>query len=118
MQTQDARVDKVVAAVLESEGQLKLRDATEIVFLGPRRLRDIFRETTGTSFRTYRHRVRMRFALRLLRETTQTIDQIAESLGYSSRNKFERSFKRLYGMTPARARRIAAQGIYNEKLLP
>jgi len=55
--------------------------------------------------------VKMELARKLLRENRLTIEEFSESLGYSCRHKFEETFKKKVGVTPAQYRRLAAQGI-------
>ena len=59
----------------------------------------------GTSFQDLLDLVRMGQAKRLLFETSQSIDAIASTLGYSDASNFSRAFKRKEGVTPAVYRR-------------
>jgi len=109
----DTRVEKVLAAVLATEGQLTEKDAADMVFLSLRRLRALFRRQKGVSFRNYCYHVRMESARHQLQTDSTAIETIALSLGYSSRSEFDRSFKRFYGVTPVQHRKTTAQAIYN-----
>lgn len=51
--------------------------------------------------------LRMQFAHRELRETTDSLAQIAERVGYNSEPAFNRAFKRVVGSTPGAVRKAA-----------
>ena len=53
---------------------------------------------------------RMQTARLTLRETSQTIAQVARSVGYESEEAFSRAFKREVGLPPARWREREASG--------
>lgn len=63
------------------------------------------RELTGTSPREFVIRARIERARRLIEESTMTLEQIADALGYSDVYFFHRQFKALAGVTPGRWRR-------------
>jgi AraC-like DNA-binding protein len=57
----------------------------------------------------YLNHVRLRNAAHLLRETDQSIADIANASGFSDQSYFDRRFKRAFGQTPKEFRaRIAA----------
>lgn len=58
----------------------------------------------GVSFQLLVKEARQRDAVRLLRETSLSIEQIAEQLGYSEASNFVRAFRRLTGRTPSDVR--------------
>ena len=51
-------------------------------------------------------------------ETDLTIPEISERLGYSERNKFERPFRKMYGLTPAHYRERLGRGAAPSAALP
>jgi len=59
----------------------------------------IFKETTGHSPKCYIISERIRKAKQLLIES-QTIEEVANSLGYTSQHYFSRNFKAVTGLTP------------------
>lgn len=67
----------------------------------------IFREVTGKSMPSFINEVRMENACGLLLGTREAMDGIARSVGYTNTIYFHRMFKRLYGMTPLKYRRVA-----------
>lgn len=64
-----------------------------------------FREISGMQFRDYLRYRRLAFALKELRDTENSILDIALNFGFSSHEAFTRAFKESYGMTPAKYRR-------------
>ncbi|MFA5939752.1 MAG: AraC family transcriptional regulator ligand-binding domain-containing protein [Sinimarinibacterium sp.] len=58
----------------------------------------------GVSFQQLVNEARQRDAVRLLKETSLSIEQIAEQLGYSEASNFVRAFRRMTGRTPSEVR--------------
>jgi AraC-like DNA-binding protein len=114
-------INLVIAALRSGEGQLTERAAAMLVFRSPRRFRALFLQSTGASFRVVRLRIKMECAQNLLRETQMAIHAISERLHYKSSEKFARSFKRQFGLTPSEYRqqpsstteKTATQGLDN-----
>ncbi len=85
-------------------GYLKLDQMAESLHMSSRTLKRRLQQR-GTSFQDLLDLVRMGQAKRLLFETSQSIDAIASTLGYSDASNFSRAFKRKEGVTPAVYRR-------------
>lgn len=83
---------------------LKLDDVAQRLHMSSRTFKRRLQER-GTSFQDVLDNVRMSQAKRLLTESTQSVDFIASSLGYSDASNFSRAFKRKEGVTPAVYRR-------------
>ncbi|MFS0724792.1 helix-turn-helix domain-containing protein [Paenibacillus sp. 1P07SE] len=60
----------------------------------------LFKESTGHNFVDYLIQVRMEHAKRLLAEKADSVQQIAEQVGYTHAVSFIRIFKRTVGVTP------------------
>jgi AraC-like DNA-binding protein len=65
-----------------------------------------FTSIVGESVKQYLTSLRMQLAHRELRETTDTLMQIAERVGYQSEPAFNRAFKREMGMPPGAVRKL------------
>jgi AraC family transcriptional regulator, arabinose operon regulatory protein len=63
-----------------------------------------FSHSTGLTPGAYLTRVRTEKAMELLRETTLSIEVIAEQIGYSSGSYLIKAFRRLTGLTPGEFR--------------
>ncbi|MDR3120297.1 MAG: AraC family transcriptional regulator, partial [Clostridiales bacterium] len=69
----------------------------------------IFKQITGLSLIDYIHQIRINHAKRLLCETSMTIREISDNLGFLNPNYFYVSFKKETGLTPTvfRARSLS-----------
>lgn len=68
-----------------------------------------FRECVGSSYKTYLRRYKIKLAQELLTNTAQSIDSIAEELGYCNTNYLSSSFKKVTGTTPLHFRKSHQQ---------
>lgn len=66
----------------------------------------LFRQYTGDTPMEYFQQVRLRRACGLLSTTSLSVAQISEQLGYSSPFHFSGAFKRCFGVSPSRYRRL------------
>lgn len=65
----------------------------------------LIKKKTGMSYSEYLQDIRLQNAKRLLDETTLTVSEIAEQVGYHNKGYFYKIFVEKYGMTPARYRK-------------
>ncbi|MBL9200470.1 MAG: AraC family transcriptional regulator [Opitutaceae bacterium] len=82
----------------------------ERAFLSRSAFAERFTRMVGTPPMNYLTRWRMLLAGQRLRETADTIAQIAAAVGYESESTFSRAFARELGMAPGAWRRQAANG--------
>lgn len=64
-----------------------------------------FRQVSGMQFRDYLRYRKLAFALRQLRDTDNSVLQIALDHGFSSHEAFTRAFREAYGLTPSEYRK-------------
>lgn len=64
----------------------------------------LFKEKTGVNFSTYLENIRMNEAVRLIKETDISLNELYISVGYNNANTFRRAFKKTYGVTPSSMR--------------
>ncbi|MFS0868568.1 helix-turn-helix domain-containing protein [Paenibacillus xylanilyticus] len=69
----------------------------------------LFKQYTGENLSDYLEVVRINKAAELLRESQQTIDEIALTTGYNSAHSFRRAFKRVRGVLPSSFRQMEDQ---------
>jgi len=69
----------------------------------------LFKKEMGLAFSGYLNNVRIEEAKRLLRETPESVTTIAFEAGYESLDTFQKSFKRVTGMTPSQYRKNLSQ---------
>lgn len=63
------------------------------------------KDKTGLTFQDFIKEERMKKAINLLKETDQTVESIAVSIGYENVEHFNRLFKKSYGVTPMQFRK-------------
>jgi AraC-like DNA-binding protein len=68
----------------------------------------LFGARTGETITAYRHALRLRLSLDLLRDTRSDITEMALDLGYSSHSHFTFAFRRHFGFAPSAFRRAIA----------
>ena len=98
------RINAVLEALAEFHGQLTEAQAARLLGVGTIWFRHAFKRATGVSFRAARLHAKLDYASGLLRTTDLSIPEISARLKYADRTKFEKSFKRAYGLTPTRYR--------------
>jgi AraC-like DNA-binding protein len=90
---------------------ITVRDVADAACLSEDRLAHVFRDSTGFSVKDYVTRFRVAIARRLLAETTETLDTIADRLGFAHASHLSRSFKHVHGVRPGEFRRSALEGL-------
>ena len=83
---------------------MTLDELTEKMHLSKPYLSKYIREKSGKTFGDIVKNVRMKKARTLLKNTSATVESIAESVGYQNVEHFNRLFKKKYGMTPVQYR--------------
>ena len=79
---------------------IRLGDVAKSVFLTPKYLSKLFKDTTGYPFVSYLNHVRINKAKKLLLETDLSVTDIAMKCGFESFPTFFRQFKALCGCSP------------------
>jgi AraC-like DNA-binding protein len=98
-------VGRIVRELERKKGSLTAVEAAKLVNRSESHMRHVFRRSAGMPFRRARLRARLELARDLLVHTRMTIPTISKRLRYSDRSKFERAFKKVFGLTPAQYRR-------------
>lgn len=88
---------------------LSLKSAAETHHLSVVYLGQIFKKETELSFNQYLNLVRIKNAQKQLLHSQQTINEIAENIGYNNTNYFSKMFKKLNGITPKEFREIYSE---------
>lgn len=84
---------------------ITLRELSRTTFLSPFHLSRIFKSKTGYSPIQYLIHYRMEVAKRYLLTTSDTIDEIAHRVGYTSSPHFQNTFRKFTGMTAGQYRK-------------
>lgn len=103
-QCRDERLNEIMNYIQEHYLTVTLDELTEKMHLSKPYLSKYIREKSGKTFGDIVKNVRMKRARTLLKNTSMTVENIAESVGYQNVEHFNRLFKRRYGMTPVQFR--------------
>lgn len=94
-------VQKAVGMIEEHYTQeLTVKSAAEALHVSVVYLGQVFKKETELSFNQYVNFIRIKKAQQLLLHTRQTINEIADVIGYNNTNYFSKMFKKLNGLTP------------------
>jgi len=83
---------------------MHLADLAREVGLSVYHLCRTFRCETGTTLHQYRHQLRVRASLKPVRQSRETLVEIALRLGFSSHSHFASAFRREFGLAPSALR--------------
>ena len=89
--------------------RLSVSEMADSIRVSPSRLRQLFREDTGTTPVRYLRNLRFQRAKELLETTLLSVKEIAAEAGLSSVSHFVRNFHETYGRTPGQHRKRSAQ---------
>lgn len=84
---------------------ITLADAAGVVHVSPSRMRHVFKDVAGVSFKEYVTHVRLAEAKRLLLGTDLSVAEIAGQVSYTNLHQFYKVFYRSCAMSPAEYRR-------------
>ncbi len=100
------RVGHVIGALEKDFAKdWRLDELLKIAHMSRSNLMRIFRKATGQTPIEYLVRLRIQRAMELLRNTDQTITEIALATGFNDSNYFSRQFRRILGSSPREFRR-------------
>ena len=85
---------------------IRLDDVATAVFLSPNYFSSLFKKITGYTFSNYLMKLRVQAARDLLQQTSIPIKEIVYQVGFEDYNYFNRTFKKLQGIPPARFRQV------------
>ena len=84
---------------------ITLDDVADVVHVSPSRVRHVFKDVTGVSFKEYVTQVRVAEAKRLLLATDLSVAEIARAISYTNLYQFYKVFYRSCSMSPGEYRR-------------
>jgi AraC-like DNA-binding protein len=84
---------------------ITLDDVAEVVHVSPSRVRHVFKDVTGVSFKEYVTSVRVAEAKRLLLSTDLSVADVARAVSYTNLHQFYKVFYRSCAMSPGEYRR-------------
>jgi transcriptional regulator GlxA family with amidase domain len=99
-------------------GDLSVEILAERCRLSPRQFSRRFKQAFGASPGEYVERLRLDEARRRLSDNKQSLDRIAESVGYASADAFRRAFERQFGTAPnAYRHQFSSLGVAGRQVL-
>ncbi|MDR1972570.1 MAG: helix-turn-helix domain-containing protein [Treponema sp.] len=84
--------------------KISLKEAADLSGLSAPYFSTVFKEEMGENFSTYLNQLRVEKASSLLRETNQTLSEIAGSCGFEDQSWFSKIFKNYTGLSPGKYR--------------
>lgn len=85
--------------------QLTISEMAGRIGVSPTSLKTAFKGVYGVSIKDYRKQFKYQEAMRLVKETSEPITEIAAMVGYSNPGKFIAGFKSSFGVTPGALRK-------------
>ncbi|MCD7837023.1 MAG: 2-isopropylmalate synthase [Lachnospiraceae bacterium] len=101
----EERIVDIVSYIQKQYAEVTLDRLSEEFHLSKPYLSKYIKDKTGMTFQEAVKEERMNKACALLKETSQSVENVAASVGYENVEHFNRLFKKLYGLTPVQYRR-------------
>lgn len=108
----EGKIDRILEYVARHcDGPLAQPEVARAAGMSTSRFRLFFKETTGWGFSDYLRDLRLERAARLLRETSESIAEVAYRTGFADQSHLQRLFKGKYSISPLayRKRHIASE---------
>ena len=80
--------------------RISVEDLARRYLMNPTTMKTLFKEEYGNSIAAHIREHRMEEAAKLLKESSMSIAEIAQAVGYGSQSKFTEVFKKTYGKLP------------------
>ena len=96
---------QVMDYISRNYNQVTLNDLAEQFYYTPAYISSFLRQQTGMNFRSMVCKLKLEKAREMLANTNWSIEQIAETMNYSNRKHFEKSFQELFYLTPYQYRK-------------
>ena len=97
---QDERYISMKNFIQSNYKNVTLTDMAKEFHLSEPYISKYIKDKSGKTFGEIVTATKMKKAKTLLRNSTQTVESVAEAAGYPNVEHFSRQFKKLYGMTP------------------
>ncbi len=106
VRARDRKKVEDLCAILDDDSQSSqsIADLCKLLAWNETQMMECFKQVTGTTISSYRHRLRMDNALRQLCNTDASITEVAFNAGYEHPSNFATAFKRTFGFSPRLAR--------------
>ena len=102
--SKDERLLEITNYIYANYKDVTLDDLAEKFYLSKPYLSKYIKEKSGMTFGDILKKVRMKKARSMLKSSSATVENIAESVGYQNVEHFNRVFKKMYNITPVQYR--------------
>ena len=85
---------------------INVKALAKLLKISPEHFSRLFKKDAGRSPIDYIRKERMKYAAKILKNSQQSVKEIAVRMGYETSANFARSFKRVYGENPAKFRAL------------
>lgn len=107
-----SRIHQIQDAVMAKPGHpWRIQELAELVHVGERQLRRLFKDATGQSLQDWIQQARFELSRQLLLQTRFSIEEIAHRCGFESERSLRRLWQRWSGINPGQYRK---NGFYDE----
>lgn len=96
----DPLVTAIVKSIYQSHGMITVNELSNQLYTHERKLERKFREKVGISPKHFSNTIRLQYFLRLLRNNTGSLTDLAYESGYYDQAHLIREFKKHAGITP------------------
>jgi len=93
-------LDKLTDLINRNFGSITLINAADAFGYHPNYLSSLIKNETGKSFTDLILQIRMERALIMLKNTSLSVNEISDYLGYSNTSNFYKAFKKYYNTSP------------------
>ncbi len=103
---QNGAIEKAIIHIENNYREpIEIDELCRLCHLSRSSLFEAFKRRTGVSPINYKHNVMIQHALDMLAHTDMTVDEISQTVGFTSSNYFRTVFSRLTGKTPKEVRK-------------
>ena len=101
-QNQRKEITEAQLYIIRSLGRrVTQEEVADYLHLNPSYFSRLFKKETGETFVEFTTRTKMEKAMELIDQTTSTVEELAEMLGYDNKSYFLKCFKSFTGFTPS-----------------
>lgn len=86
-------------------GPITVEEVAKVVHLTPNYFSECFKKQTGVKFSSYVQKLRLEFAVSLLKMSDLSVKQVADQSGFNSAAYFSNAFKDSFGISPEQFRK-------------
>ncbi len=97
-------IDEATRLIRQSKGNITIEELSKNLYISERQLQRVFKDTLGTSPKTYTRIIRFRNAFQYVQQSNKDVlswTDVSYNFGYADQAHFIRDFKEFTGISPA-----------------